>query len=500
MPEATAAVGGKILIVDDYPANVKLLERNLRVAGYDTVSAQDGEEALQRVETEQPDLILLDIMLPKIDGFDVCRRLRASEATAVIPIIMITALKETEDRIRGLEAGADDFISKPFDRGELLARVKSLLQIKYYRRMLTEREKFHAVIQDLSHGIIITDSQWRIQTISRRATELLDHLGEDLTGKDIAQAFDGFQEEPSLDALRQTASRSVTVELARRQAPPRYLAGRYTRIEGSHGELYNGAFVFRDITEMREKEKLKRDFLRHVTHKLKTPLTIIGVSLSLINQGRYGQAPPEMAEVIKMALGRVQELADLIGEVLTYAALTTTELERAGQLLPVADLVQQIREKVDHRYPGRKAQWTVRIPAELPRARAPEELFAVVLGNLVDNAVKFNRQDPVTVEIDAREIEDRQLELSILDNGPGIRPQDREQVFADFSQIEETFTGNVTGMGLGLSTAKRLVESWGGQINFESTPGKGSRFFFTVPSEFTPAREPPERSGREPPC
>ena len=259
MADKPQAVGGKILVVDDYPANVKLLERNLQAAGYETVAAYDGEEALRTVEAERPDLILLDIMLPKIDGFEVCRRLRANEATAVIPVIMVTALKETEDRIRGLEAGADDFLSKPFDRGELLARVKSLLQIKYYRSMLAEREKFHAVIQDLSHGIVITDGQWRVQTVSRRAAELLGlDSKQSVAGKDLAEILKGFQVEPSLDALRQSLTRSVTIDLAKEDAgPPRYLAGRYTRIEGPRGELYNAALVFRDVTEMRQKEKLK---------------------------------------------------------------------------------------------------------------------------------------------------------------------------------------------------------------------------------------------------
>lgn len=493
MIDKAQAAGGKILIVDDYPANVKLLERNLRAAGYETSSAADGEEALDKVAADRPDLILLDIMLPKIDGFEVCQRLRANEATAVIPIIMITALKETEDRIRGLEAGADDFISKPFDRGELLARVKSLLQIKYYRMMLAEREKFHAVIQDLSHGIIITDGQWRIQTVSRRAAELLG-LEEDMTGRSLDSAFGVFQVEPSLDALRQSMAQSVSVELTQENLrPPRYLSGRYTRIEGPHGELYNAALVFRDVTEMRQKEKLKRDFLSLVSHKLKTPLTILSGYMSLIDQGKYGEVPPAMAEAVRISMGKVRELSDLIEKVLSYAGLTATELERAGQLVPLDELLRRIRDRVANRYAGRTVDWAFTLPSSLPRARVPEELLAIVLDNLVDNAVKFANRPDVRVEVTAHEVADRCLEVSIRDNGPGIRPQDREQVFSDFSQLEETFTGNISGMGLGLSTARRLVDSWGGQINFESTPGDGARFFFTVPSEFSPAREVPER-------
>jgi two-component system, cell cycle response regulator len=494
MVQQTQAVGGKILVVDDYPANVKLLERNLHVAGYETVAAYDGEEALAKVLAERPDLILLDIMLPKMNGFEVCQRLRADEATAVIPIIMITALKETEDRIRGLEVGADDFISKPFDRGELLARVKSLLQIKYYRSMLTEREKFHAVIQDLSHGIIITDGQWRVQTMSRRAAELLGRTGPEPVGAELGEVLSPFVVEPSLDALRQSLVRSVGVELTHEQIrPPVYLAGRYTRIEGPHGELYHSALVFRDVTEMRQKEKLKRDFLALVSHKLKTPLTIIGGYLALLSQGKYGDVPPAAAEALAITTGKVRELSDLIEKVLAYAGLTATELERAGQLVPLEEMIQRISQRVQQRYPDRPVEWKLSLMAGLPRARVPEELLAIVLDNLLDNAVKFGRKGTVSVEVTVREVEDRQLEISVRDNGDGIRSQDYDQIFTDFSQIEATFTGNIAGMGLGLSTAKRLVESWGGMINFESTPGEGSRFFFTVPSEHTPARGPVER-------
>jgi signal transduction histidine kinase len=490
MTEDAERVGGKILVVDDYAANVKLVERNLQAAGYDTVAAYDGQEALEKVASEQPDLVLLDIMMPKVDGFEVCRRLRADEATAVIPIIMVTALRETEDRIRGLEAGADDFISKPFDRGELLARVKSLLQVKYYRSMLAEREKFHAVIQDLSHGIIIADGQWRVEVVSRRAAELLERTDDDLVGRSLEEALSGFAVEPALDALRQTTSRSVTVELAQEdRRPPRYLAGRYTRILGPRGRLHNAALVFRDISEMRRKEKLKRDFLSLVSHKLKTPLTIVSGYLSLIDQGKYGEVPPAVAESIRLSLAKVKELSDLIEKVLSYAGLTATELERAGQVVSLDDLVARVRERIAHRYPDRSVAWAVEVPADLPRARAPEELLAIVLDNLLDNAVKFADKEPARVTVGAREVEGRRLEVSVTDNGPGVPAAQREQIFSAFSQLEDTFTGNIAGIGLGLSTAQRLVESWGGHVDYESTVGQESRFYFTVPSEFTPPED-----------
>lgn len=126
---------GRVLVVDDTPANIKLLDAVLTSQGYAVVPAASGPEALSLVGQEVPDLVLLDILMPGMDGYEVCRRLRAEPATSQLPIIMITA-SETKDKVKGLEAGADDFLAKPFDRAELLARVRSLLRVKRYHDII----------------------------------------------------------------------------------------------------------------------------------------------------------------------------------------------------------------------------------------------------------------------------------------------------------------------------------------------------------------------------
>ncbi len=120
----------KVLVVDDTPANVKLLSDLLAVKGYAVVTAVNGEEGLAKVAAEAPDLVLLDVMMPGLSGYDVCRRLRADSATALLPIVLVTSLDPQQERVKGIEAGADDFLSKPINQPELFARVRSLLRVK----------------------------------------------------------------------------------------------------------------------------------------------------------------------------------------------------------------------------------------------------------------------------------------------------------------------------------------------------------------------------------
>ncbi|MFQ5648806.1 MAG: diguanylate cyclase [bacterium] len=128
-----------ILVVDDVPVNIQLLTTYLSSEGYQVISARDGSEAIAKVNESRPDLILLDVMMPKMNGFEVCKILKSEPRTKYIPVILVTALNEMQDKVKGMNSGADDFLSKPFNKLELLVRVRSLLRIKYLHDELQDK-------------------------------------------------------------------------------------------------------------------------------------------------------------------------------------------------------------------------------------------------------------------------------------------------------------------------------------------------------------------------
>ncbi len=158
-----------ILCVDDEPKNLELLEALLVPRGYDVITAVNGSEALAKVALYSPDLILLDVTMPGLDGYEVCKKLKSTIETQFLPVVMVTALREEEEKIKGIEAGCDDFISKPFDRHELLARVKSLLRIK---SLYDQLKLLNGLLGKLSVTDPLTDLYNRRYLVSRIQVEI----------------------------------------------------------------------------------------------------------------------------------------------------------------------------------------------------------------------------------------------------------------------------------------------------------------------------------------
>ncbi|WP_406656845.1 response regulator [Methanolobus sp. ZRKC2] len=179
----------KVLIVDDEQAIVELMGLYLK-SDYEVINAYNGGEALERVKADKPDLVLLDVMMPDMNGYEVCRILKTSVETQFLPVIMVTALSGKDDRIKGIEVGADEFLGKPVNRLELVTRVKSLLRIKHLQdKMLAERNDAINYFDEAGFIAIVIDTQLKINLVNKKGNQSLGYEEFELIGQDFVNTL-----------------------------------------------------------------------------------------------------------------------------------------------------------------------------------------------------------------------------------------------------------------------------------------------------------------------
>ena len=173
-----------VMVVDDNPLNLRLMEAMLATDKYNVVSYESGITCLEAICKEAPDVILLDAMMPNMNGFQVVRRLKADAETRMIPVIMVTSLSDTKDKVEAIEAGADDFLSKPVTKVELLARIRSLIKTKMFNDQLVESEmRYRELVQDANVIIFLMNGQGRITFMNEYGLSFFGYTDEEIVGK-----------------------------------------------------------------------------------------------------------------------------------------------------------------------------------------------------------------------------------------------------------------------------------------------------------------------------
>jgi PAS domain S-box-containing protein len=247
-----------ILIADDDPYARRMLQSLLEAEGHSLLQVSRGDEALARAVEQLPDLILLDVMMPALDGFEVCRQIREHAQLREVPILLITSLNDRESRVRGLSFGADGFITKPFDSAELLAQVRTITRLNRYRRLLSEQARFQRLIQLSPAGIAIITADSRLLLVNPALAALLDaETADQLVGVDLLQyiqpnLIDRFR--AGLEEVRNDSQRGVRVEIdlisrAGRSIPVEMSIGRFGDADGAYAQL-----IVHDISDRKAAE------------------------------------------------------------------------------------------------------------------------------------------------------------------------------------------------------------------------------------------------------
>jgi DNA-binding response OmpR family regulator len=309
-----------ILVVDDQFQNIELLEAYLAPQGYEIVKAASGQEALDKLSSNQIDLVLLDVMMPGMSGIEVLQKLRTDEKTKAIPVVMVTVLKETEDKVKALEAGCDDFISKPFDKVELLARVKSILKISYYLRQLDEKGEFKAVVDKISDGIAICSPDYLIKDSNGAILKYLN-ITDSANVNLVETLFKNYSVSINKEVLKDLTIAHKKFDIVRQKSETEealYLEANLDLIKNSTGELLSVVFILRDVTIARTEEFLKQNTLNLISHKLRTPLGVISGNISLLQGGSFGQLNEEQKKAIDTLSKQSALLVAIVEELLGF--------------------------------------------------------------------------------------------------------------------------------------------------------------------------------------
>lgn len=233
MLDETSSVGATVLVVDDAPPNVKLLRLILKDAGYRVLEASSGPEALETLHREKPDAMVLDVRMPGMTGYDVCREIRRDPEFATLPVIMVTALSLPEERIKGIEAGATDFITKPFNKKELLARIQLSLALAENGR--------NGIVAQLPGAVVVADPAWRTLLMSPLAAIMLGIPASEVIGLDFTELL-----EPEDKGRFRAGNAAENFQVTNRASLHR-LAARQVEVAGPEGSLLLRVVTLSDV-------------------------------------------------------------------------------------------------------------------------------------------------------------------------------------------------------------------------------------------------------------
>jgi DNA-binding response OmpR family regulator len=467
-------VSAKILIADDETMMRELLAECLTSAEMEVIAVSSGPEALEKAAAIVPDLILLDVMMPGMDGFEVCRRLRQEPRLAEVPVILITALNDRESRLQGIEAGADDFVTKPYDSAELMARVKTITRLDRYRRLLAERVKFEWVVENSEAGYVLLDDDHRIVYANPAARIFLGRTGD---GRPPAETFPElarrrYRTEP-LEAWSDWPAASATARYLVRpesaEAGPLWL-----RLEVLDLPSRHDARRLVRLADETSKIVMKRDmwkFSSLVSHKLRTPLTTIIGGLEVLADDLDTAPREELAGFIEMATGGAQRLKEEIVRVLDTLKVSDLAREPGEGFAPegLAALVTEVCRDLAIADPS----VDVAAAAADRRLAVSPVAFELVLRELLGNAKKFHPKRAPSIAVRAV-VAGRDLHLTVGDDGVHVPPELLARVWVPYFQNEKGFSGSVDGMGLGLSVVASVIWGVGGSCrihNRENGPG-----------------------------
>jgi PAS domain S-box-containing protein len=525
-----------ILVVDDDPNNLAVLRDCLAGCGYTLLAAEDGESAVARADYARPDLILLDVMMPGIDGFECCRRLKANERTRDIPVIFMTALAETAYKVKGLEVGAVDYVTKPFQREELLARIAVHLQIRELANRLREANetlekrvaertadlaRLATAVEQIDEAILITDLETNILYVNAAFERMNGYAADEIIGRNVAVIRREDQDPRVQAAIRDelNAGRIWSGQITNRRKDGSCYEASVTAspIRDASGAVVNFVSIHRDIShelkleqELRQAQKMEAigTLAAGIAHDFNNVLAAIVGNSEMALDKIPGDHPVRVN--VERVLEAGSRATDLVKQILTFSR----QAEQEKKPLRPASVIREVLKLLRSSLPS-----TIDIRHEFERAAEDSVVLAdptqlhQVLMNLCTNAAHAMRAHGGVLAVNLRNLHvdealvqrypglvaGEHLMLTVGDTGHGMDAATLRRIFDPYFTTKKP--GEGTGMGLAVTLG--IVQSHGGAITVYSEPGRGTIFQVFLPraegaadTEAATAEKPPHGTER----
>jgi len=479
-----------ILIIDDTPDNLRLLNQILG-QHYKVRLAPSGAIGLAAARSTPPDLILLDIMMPAMNGYEVAAQLKADKLTEDIPIIFMSALDDIDSKVRGFSAGGIDYVTKPFQEIEVLARVRTHMSIRsLFKQAQTEIAERKRVERDLR------ESEARIRALLSAVPDVMYRVDQDGIFLDYKANPNDVLFAPPERILGSSVMKVLERTLANRfmECIDDALATReiqtleYTQMAEDTSNVFEARFkdsglsevtiMVRNISDRAQLEQMKSDFINRASHELRTPITTMLLMVNLIDGGSTPEEFKGFWDVLKSEISREKMLVENLLNVARLDSgrthLRFGEVDAMKMLTSVVDQFEiQAREK------GLDLE-LLPAPERSPvLVKADEISLTQVFVNLVGNAVKFTPAGgQVVVQIYAREAG---YDITVRDTGIGIPTEDLPNLYSRFFRGRNAIENEIPGTGIGLYIVQSIVEKHGGKLTVKSEVGKGTTFVVWMP-------------------
>jgi len=486
-----------IMVVDDERDIRDGSERILSRLGLNVLKASRGEEALNILAKEDVSIVLLDLKMPGMDGMEVLEQI--SEINEAILVIVITGFATVETAIEAMKRGAYDFIPKPFDPDQLrivvnrgLEKLRLIWETEKLeeerKRTLfdldTEKSRIHTIMESLPNGVVVTNTEGQVVLMNPAFKQLFDLEPDQNPGGKI----DDYVPDRELCDLIKEISQGKhvdyddipTYEFALSEG--KYFMAQAQPVLGEKKECLGAVVNLVDISVMKALDMLKSEFVAKVSHELRSPLSTIHEQLAMVINEIVGEVSPHDQHILTRAKEKTRGLISFVGDLLDLSRIEEGLICHEPKSVQLEELLKNIVDFLGTQANDKNLSLILELSEDpLPSLKADPLAMESIFGNLITNAINYTQEGgEIRVTVDLAGIS---IRVKVSDNGFGIADKHLEKIFERFYRVQDENTRYITGTGLGLPIVKGLLDSMGGFIEIESTPGKGSVFTVILPME-----------------